>query len=89
MLDKAQIAYNEFLASQKALSYDFASMTKEQQDIEMLKYTTLKLAAGQEQTKNETFLKERQAAFAALEEKYKSERDALSKEWQEKENTMV
>jgi hypothetical protein len=89
MLDKAQKDYESFLASQKELSYNFGSMEKEQQDTEMLKYTKLKLAAGQEQTKNSNFLTERRLAFEALDKKYQVYRDALAVEWQNKENNLV
>lgn len=89
MLDKAQKEYDTFLASQRELTYNFAEMTKEQQDAEMLKYTTLKLAAGQEQTKNSEFIKARDVAFAALETEYQNKRSALQAEWQQRENVLV
>lgn len=89
MLDVAQKAYAAFLAKQNELSYNFAGMTAEQQNVEMLEYTRLKIAAAQEQVKNAQFLKDREAAFTALQARHNDERTALAIEWQNKENALV
>lgn len=89
MLDTAQKAYEAFLNKQKSLDYNFSAMTKDEQDAEMLAYTTLKIAATQEAEKNKAFIAERTAAFVAFDEKVNVDRSALSIEWQTKENNLV
>lgn len=84
----AKQEFEAFLAKQKSASYDFGSMTAEQQDAEQREYTRLKLAAQKEELVLADFYKQREDAFKALEAKYQSDRMALSKTWQDKENNL-